>query len=1200
MTRRFFGNLLGVHRPDSGIFTLGELGPSTTGALTRPQLRWGGILGRSTLLGGGSGGALFLTLNQIMRTGTNSDVSSGTVAVVKGAGNVTSGTERWQTYNLLNTGSFTLANEAEVTFEVWGAAGGSGTSSYAGLGGGGEYRKATFTLAPGTYYYVCGAGGGCGDSAYNRSGSGGFGGGGVGGAYDTNNTGPSATAFGVGGYNSENNIRSAIGGGGGGLTGIFTSTTPSQSSALIVAGGGGGYGHSNGAGLPGGDTTSKSGTASSGGVAPANAEDGSAGKGGSGEGRGGGGGGGYWGGAGGGDGTSSPGGGGGRGYTDGAGFNTTTTAGSGNTPGGTSSVNYVSGYGASNGSSHTSGGGGLIAISAVEVAGRFTTTGLIKLSELQQIRLGPSSASTVFPVFSSGSTASFPEGGTGAVYTAVAADSDNNAITFGLGSSKDEALFSINASGQVFFLTTPDFESPADGNTDNVYDIDIIATNGVNATTQAVTITVSDQNDPPVITSASTASFQENGTGTAYTITATDPNGDGITFTLGSSNDEALFNIVNNLVAFNTSPDFESPSDANADNAYIIEVIATDSVGNSASQLVTINVTDDPTDITAPVISGSSSISAQENTTTTSTILETFTATGGGTLSWSLTGADAANFSINSSGELTFSSSPDFENPADANTDNSYDVTVNVSNQAGSDTLAVAVSVTDDTADNPIAPQISGPSTATFQENGTGAVATYTIQAGTTPITFSLSGTDAARFSISSSGVVTFNSPPDYESPTDSGSNNVYNLTVTASNAGGSTSTPLTVTVTNDTSDDMTITIEDVNLTVSEKPTSTTTLVRFKAMEGSTNVSQNLNISITPSDVGFTSVMNNANTKKLVKATGGATLGGGVHVNTNFTITASGTSSDGLTSSASRTVDVQDKTLITGGTKLVEPSSSLARNIVNPNLSHVTGTLFCMVKYNSPSVGSVQVTRIRISDGLYTQYEFTLPSSNSTAHKTVRQAYVLNNVLYVMTNVDTYNGLQRPLVYKRDITASSGAMTFVDDVFGWSGGSSVPTGGNVTSFNTSNRFWMRDDASNGSGAEWRAFSVSATSCVELSDNIRFTTPPTNLASAAHVWGNYVLFDDEYYSSGPGRAISVYSFNQSTTQSSYLGSLVQADDWRNLKAQAGYSGTSAFSGGSGGDTAVYGNYLYYYHYDSSLYAQRHALYRFNISNIAGSE
>ena len=408
----------------------------------------------------------------------------------------------------------------------------------------------------------------------------------------------------------------------------------------------------------------------------------------------------------------------------------------------------------------------------------------------------------MFPVFSSGSTASFPEGGTGTVYTAVAADSDNNAITFGLGSSKDEALFSISASGQVTFLATPDFESPADGNADNVYDIDIIATNGVNATTQTVAITVSDQNDPPVITSASTASFQENGTGAAYTITATDPNGDGITFTLGNSNDEALFNIVNNLVTFNTSPDFENPSDANADNAYIIEVIATDSAGNSASQLVTINVTDDPTDVTAPVISGASSISAQENATTASTILETFTATGGGTLSWSLTGTDAADFSINSSGELTFSSPPDFESPADANTDNSYNVTINVSNEAGSDTLAVTVAVTDDTADNPIAPQISGPSTATFQENGTGAVATYTIQAGTAPITFSLSGTDAARFSISSSGVVTFNSPPDFESPTDSGGNNVYDLTVTASNAGGSTSTSLTVTVTNDTSDD--------------------------------------------------------------------------------------------------------------------------------------------------------------------------------------------------------------------------------------------------------------------------------------------------------------------------------------------------------------------------------------------------------------
>ena len=802
MTRRFFGNLLGVHRPTSGIFTLGELGPTTTGALTRPQLRWGGMLGRSAILGGGTGGPLSISLNPVSSSGTNSGTSSGTVAIVKGAGNVTSGQERWNTSSLANTGSFTLANEAEVTFEVWGAAGGSETNIYPALGGGGEYRKATFTLAPGTYYYLCGAGGGCGDTTAYRVGTGGFGGGGVGSTNNSSITGTSATAFGNGGYNGAANYSSANSGGGGGLTGIFTSATPSQSSALIVAGGGGGAGYNGAAGLPGGDTSSRSGTASSGGIAPANAEDGAAGKGGASNTFGGGGGGGYWGGAGGGSSTNSPGGGGGRGYTDGAGFNTTTTAGSGNTPGGKSSANYVSGYGASNGSVWTSGGGGLIAISAVEVSARFTTTGLIKLSELQQIRLGPSSASTVFPVFSSGSTASFPEGGTGTVYTAVAADSDNNAITFGLGSSKDEALFSISASGQVTFLATPDFESPADGNADNVYDIDIIATNGVNATTQTVAITVSDQNDPPVITSASTASFQENGTGAAYTITATDPNGDGITFTLGNSNDEALFNIVNNLVTFNTSPDFENPSDANADNAYIIEVIATDSAGNSASQLVTINVTDDPTDVTAPVISGASSISAQENATTASTILETFTATGGGTLSWSLTGTDAADFSINSSGELTFSSPPDFESPADANTDNSYNVTINVSNEAGSDTLAVTVAVTDDTADNPIAPQISGPSTATFQENGTGAVATYTIQAGTAPITFSLSGTDAARFSISSSGVVTFNSPPDFESPTDSGGNNVYDLTVTASNAGGSTSTSLTVTVTNDTSDD--------------------------------------------------------------------------------------------------------------------------------------------------------------------------------------------------------------------------------------------------------------------------------------------------------------------------------------------------------------------------------------------------------------
>ncbi|MBO3700909.1 cadherin repeat domain-containing protein, partial [Roseivirga sp. E12] len=121
------------------------------------------------------------------------------------------------------------------------------------------------------------------------------------------------------------------------------------------------------------------------------------------------------------------------------------------------------------------------------------------------------------PVFTSATTASFVENGTGTAYTAVATDA--NAITYSLGTSNDEGLFDIDGStGAVTFKASPDFESPADGNTDNAYLLEVKASDGVNTVSQTVTITVTDVDDTdPVFTSATTASFVENGTGTAYT-----------------------------------------------------------------------------------------------------------------------------------------------------------------------------------------------------------------------------------------------------------------------------------------------------------------------------------------------------------------------------------------------------------------------------------------------------------------------------------------------------------------------------------------------------------------------------------------------------------------------------------------------------------------------------------------------------------
>ena len=86
----------------------------------------------------------------------------------------------------------------------------------------------------------------------------------------------------------------------------------------------------------------------------------------------------------------------------------------------------------------------------------------------------------------------------GTIYTAQATDLDADAVTYSLGSSKDEALFHIHGtSGDVTFIDAPDYEALVnlDGSskTDPFYVIDIIASDGLGGFgTQEIIIEVTD------------------------------------------------------------------------------------------------------------------------------------------------------------------------------------------------------------------------------------------------------------------------------------------------------------------------------------------------------------------------------------------------------------------------------------------------------------------------------------------------------------------------------------------------------------------------------------------------------------------------------------------------------------------------------------------------------------------------------------
>ncbi len=90
------------------------------------------------------------------------------------------------------------------------------------------------------------------------------------------------------------------------------------------------------------------------------------------------------------------------------------------------------------------------------------------------------------------------------------------------------------------------------------------------------------------------------------------------------------------------------------------------------------------------------------------------------------------------------------------------------------------------------------------QENQTSAFTISASDPDGDSLTYSLSGTDSALLSVSSSGVVTFNTAPDYENPSDSNADNVYGVTATVSDGSLTDSESFMITVTNDTSDDVT------------------------------------------------------------------------------------------------------------------------------------------------------------------------------------------------------------------------------------------------------------------------------------------------------------------------------------------------------------------------------------------------------------
>ncbi|MGH1368032.1 MAG: ExeM/NucH family extracellular endonuclease [Maritimibacter sp.] len=118
-----------------------------------------------------------------------------------------------------------------------------------------------------------------------------------------------------------------------------------------------------------------------------------------------------------------------------------------------------------------------------------------------------------------------------------------------------------------------------------------------------VTVTITGENDAPVVRLPNVVSLDENTT-QVTSAQATDAEGDAITFALSGA-DAALFtiNATTGEISFLEAPDFEAPLDADADNAYDISVTATDALGasNTADLVVSVEDVDEIPEFTARI-----------------------------------------------------------------------------------------------------------------------------------------------------------------------------------------------------------------------------------------------------------------------------------------------------------------------------------------------------------------------------------------------------------------------------------------------------------------------------------------------------------------------------------------------------------------------------------------------------------------------
>ena len=395
-----------------------------------------------------------------------------------------------------------------------------------------------------------------------------------------------------------------------------------------------------------------------------------------------------------------------------------------------------------------------------------------------------------------------------AEYTGTDPEDDNSTLKWSVAGA-DSGKFSITSAGEratLAFEAEPDYEMPGDANGDNVYEVTVVVTDsGANTAMRSVTVKVTNVEEGGTVT---LSSLQPR-VGVPITARLTDPDGgvSGVTWQWynGAVSENSLDdNAIEDATSATYTPVADDVGDSlSARASYTDGKGADDAVGASTAVAADTRnkapvFPDQDPDTDGDQLDQERSVAEDAAAEGPVGGLVMATDTGEENLTYTLGGADAALFDIDrATGQITVGSGTKL----DKETKDTYTVTVTATDSFGvRTTITVTIKVTD-VDETPVISVgglvVTGMRSVEYAENGTGMVATYgAVGPDASSAIWSLSGDDAGDFRISTAGVLTFRASPNYETPADADTDNVYMVTVEANDGTNTARKAVTVTVT--------------------------------------------------------------------------------------------------------------------------------------------------------------------------------------------------------------------------------------------------------------------------------------------------------------------------------------------------------------------------------------------------------------------